>query len=237
MEEQVSRLVDKAWAKFLSTPPSARLMIAISGIPGSGKTTLATTMARRLNQRYSSIYPNVTAPIATSVSMDGYHLSRAQLAAMPEPAYAIARRGAAFTFDPAKFLRLVRALREPLVPDSSTLYAPSFDHAVKDPVEDDVPIPATSRVIFFEGNYLSLGKEPWKEAAALMDELWFVEVDFETARKRLVARHVRAGIAKDEEEADRRAVENDLVNGREIVDFRLDAQEVIVSREDESWKP
>ncbi|EEQ83609.1 phosphoribulokinase/uridine kinase [Blastomyces dermatitidis ER-3] len=236
MEEQVSRLVDKAWAKFLSTSPSARLMIAISGIPGSGKTSLATAMTKRINQRYSTTYPDAAAPIATSVSMDGYHLSRAQLAAMPEPAYAIARRGAAFTFDPDKFLQLVRALREPLAPGSRTFYAPSFDHAIKDPVENDVPIPATSRVIFFEGNYLSLGKEPWEEAARLMDELWFVEVDFETARKRLVARHVKAGIAKDEAEADRRAVENDLVNGREIVDFRMDVQEVIVSREDEEWK-
>ncbi|KLJ10045.1 hypothetical protein EMPG_14540 [Blastomyces silverae] len=219
MEEQVSRLVDKAWAKFLSTPPSARLMIAISGIPGSGKTSLATAMTKRINQRYSTTYPDADAPIATSVSMDGYHLSRAQLAAMPEPAYAIARRGAAFTFDPVKFLRLVRALREPLTPTSRTFYAPSFDHAIKDP-----------------GNYLSLGKEPWKEAAGLMDELWFVEVDFETARKRLVARHVKAGIAKDEAEADRRAVENDLVNGREIVDFRMEVQEVIVSREDGGWR-
>ncbi|PGG97059.1 hypothetical protein GX51_07511 [Blastomyces parvus] len=236
MEEQVSRLVDKAWAKFLSTPPSARLMIAISGIPGSGKTSLATAMAKRINQHYSKTYPDAAVPVATAVSMDGYHLSRAQLAAMPEPAYAIARRGAAFTFDPVKFLRLVRALREPLTAASRTLYAPSFDHAIKDPVENDVPIPATSRVIFFEGNYLSLGKEPWKEAAGLMDELWFVEVDFETARKRLVARHVKAGIARDEAEADRRAVENDLVNGREIVDFRMEVQEVIVSREDVAWR-
>ncbi|OJD14308.1 hypothetical protein AJ78_05328 [Emergomyces pasteurianus Ep9510] len=236
MEEQINRLVDKAWAKFLSTPPASRLMIAISGIPGSGKTSLANIMARRINKLHSSTYPDAAAPIATSVSMDGYHLSRAQLAAMPEPAYAIARRGAAFTFDPVKFLRLVRALREPLTPNSPTLYAPSFDHAVKDPVENDVPVHATSRVIFFEGNYLSLDKEPWNEAARLMDELWFVDVDFETARKRLVARHVKAGIARDEEEANRRALENDLVNGREIVEFRMDVQEVIVSREDVGWK-
>ncbi|PGH16410.1 hypothetical protein AJ79_01741 [Helicocarpus griseus UAMH5409] len=236
MEEQVSRLVDKAWAKFLSTPPSTRLMIAISGIPGSGKTSLAAIMAKRINEKYATTFPDASSPIATSVSMDGYHLSRAQLAAMPEPAVAVARRGAAFTFDPVKFLRLVRALREPLTANSTTLYAPSFDHAVKDPVEDDVPIAAAARVIFFEGNYLSLNKEPWNEAASLMDELWFVEVDFETARKRLVARHVKAGIAKDEEDANRRALENDLVNGREIVDYRMDVQEVIVSREDVAWE-
>lgn len=71
-----------------------------------------------------------------------------------------------------------------------------------------------------------------------MDELWFVEVDFETARKRLVPRHVKAGIAKDEEDARKRVDENDLVNGREIVDGRMEGvHEVIVSRDDDAWKP
>ena len=88
----------------------------------------------------------------------------------------------------------------------------------------------------FEGNYLSLGKGVWKEVAGLMDELWFMEVDFEVARKRLVPRHVKAGIAKSEEEADRRVTENDLVNGQEIVGNRLSVHEVVVSREDEGWK-
>lgn len=168
--------------------------------------------------------------------MDGYHFTRAQLAAMPDPGYAVARRGAAFTFDPDKFLRLVKTLREPLTTGSETVYAPSFDHAVKDPVEDDIPIPASARVIFFEGNYLCLDKEPWSEAARLMDELWFVDVDFDTAGKRLVKRHVEAGIAKDAEAAEVRVRENDMVNGKEIVDYRLDVQEVISSVEDSSWK-
>jgi pantothenate kinase len=169
--------------------------------------------------------------------MDGYHLTRAQLAAMPEAAFAFARRGAAFTFDPDKFLRLVQTLRQELTMETLTMYAPSFDHAVKDPVEDDIAIPRTARVLFFEGNYLSMNKEPWCTAARLMDGLWFVDVDFETARERLVRRHVRAGIAKDKAEADRRAVENDLVNDREIVDCRIEeVQEVIASWEDMRWE-
>lgn len=36
MEEQIDRLVKKAWTKYQDTPPSRRLMIAVSGIPGSG---------------------------------------------------------------------------------------------------------------------------------------------------------------------------------------------------------
>lgn len=222
-------------AKFCCTPDEARLMIAVSGIPGSGKTELATMMAKRINEIYISENPNAN-PIATSLPMDGYHLTRAQLAAMPDPVYAAARRGAAFTFDGPKFLQLVQALREPLTTKVDSLYAPSFDHAVKDPVDGDITIPATCRVIFFEGNYLGLDKEPWNEAARLMDELWFVDVDFEVARERLIKRHVKAGIAKDEAEADKRARENDLVNGKEIVDFRLPMQEVVSSIYDPAWE-
>ena len=155
---------------------------------------------------------------------------------MPDPVTAYNRRGAAYTFDDASFLELVKALREPLLPESSTLYAPSFDHAVKDPIADDIPIPPSARIVIFEGNYLSLNKGLWKEAAVKMDELWFVEVDFQVARRRLVKRHVEAGIAKDEEEAGRRADENDLVNGKEIVEDRLiRVDEIIISREDTSF--
>lgn len=169
--------------------------------------------------------------------MDGYHLSRAQLSAMPDAAIAHARRGAAFTFDGESFLKLVKTLREPLSPDSQTLYAPSFDHAIKDPIEHDIAIPAATRILLFEGNYLSLNQSPWRDAAELMDELWFVEVSFDVARQRLVGRHVKAGIAKNLKDAHDRVTANDLVNGREIVDNRMEVDEVIVSQADDSWKP
>jgi pantothenate kinase len=169
--------------------------------------------------------------------MDGYHLSRAQLDAMPDPQNAHARRGAAFTFDSTKFLALVKKLREPILPETRTLHAPSFDHAKKDPVEDDIPIAPSVRIVIFEGNYCSLNHGPWREAADLMDELWFVNVDFQVARKRLIYRHVKAGIAKNEEDAAKRADENDLVNGQEILDSRLEVHEVVESKEDPEWAP
>lgn len=169
--------------------------------------------------------------------MDGYHLSRAQLSAMPDPERAHARRGAEFTFDGDAFVSLVQQIRKPLDTTSTTLYAPSFDHAVKDPVHNDIPIEPTTRILIFEGNYLSLDRQPWSVAAGLMDELWFVEVDFEIARKRLIPRHLNAGIAANIEDADRRVRENDLVNGEQIVRERLHVNEVILSREDDEWKP
>lgn len=181
----------------------------------------------------------MTEDVAAFIPMDGFHLSREQLSAMPDPDSAHARRGAAFTFDAPAFLALVKELRKPICPESETVYAPSFDHAVKDPVADDIPIRTDARIIMFEGNYLSLGSgaAEWKEAAEMMDELWFVDVDESVARQRLIARHVVSGIAKNEEEAGRRADENDLVNGREIIEGRMDVHEIVHSKEDDSWAP
>ncbi|KAI0451122.1 P-loop containing nucleoside triphosphate hydrolase protein [Xylaria acuta] len=238
MDAQFIRLVDKAWDRFQKTPEDRRFMIAIGGIPGSGKTTLSQIVTQALNARHASLHPELreAVPIAAFVPMDGYHLTRAQLSALPDPATAHARRGAEFTFDGASFLTLVKALREPLTASSSAIFAPSFDHAVKDPKDNDIPIYPGHRIVVFEGNYVVLDKDPWREAAGLMDERWFVDVDFDTARRRLVARHVKAGIARDEEEARKRADENDLVNGRQIVENRTHVHEVVVSRDDEKWK-
>ncbi|KAI0096038.1 phosphoribulokinase/uridine kinase [Hypoxylon sp. NC0597] len=231
MDDQVARLVNKACEKFQQLPEDRRLLIAIAGIPGSGKTTLSQIVTAALNARHASLHPDA-APPAVFVPMDGYHLTRAQLSAMPDPALAHARRGAEFTFDGISFLNLVKALRSPPL---EPVFAPSFDHVVKDPKADDIAILPSHRIVVFEGNYVCLDKDPWREAAALMDERWFVEVDFGTARRRLVKRHVKAGIASDEGEAERRADENDLVNGEQIVKNRVDVDEVIVSRDDRKW--
>lgn len=70
---------------------------------------------------------------------------------MPNPLEAHARRGAPFTFDPAALKKLVQKLKESIEAEAPAIYAPSFDHAKKDPVEDDIAILATQRVLVFEG--------------------------------------------------------------------------------------
>lgn len=165
-KEERKRLIVLA-LKYIckSKDEACRILIGVSGIPGSGKTTLVAAVTERVNH-----LRNTEKHFAVCIPMDDYHLTKSQLAAMPDPATAIHRRGAAFTFDVKEFYRFVQRLREPLASSSSTFYAPSFDHAIKDPITDDIAILPESRVVIFEGLYLSLIRELWSSAAALMDD-------------------------------------------------------------------
>lgn len=212
----------------------------------AGKTTLSRLLTDRLNALHQKSHPGAE-PVAAFVPMDGYHYTRAVLDTFPDPARAHARRGAEFTFDGAAFLKLVQTLRVPLggvqdmaassSPTPSSIYAPSFDHARKDPVDDDIEVRPTHRIVVFEGNYVCLDLEPWREAARLMNLRCFVEVEEPVARERLAARHVLAGIVANREEGLRRADENDLVNGRQITENKVPGIDFTVfSREDDEWK-
>ncbi|RMZ75044.1 hypothetical protein DV737_g5498, partial [Chaetothyriales sp. CBS 132003] len=244
MDDQVERLANKAWTKFQTLDASQRLLIAIAGIPGSGKSTLAALVVRAINKLYhddfSRRHPNLphgSQPnLAIAVPLDGYHLTRQQLAEMANADEAIFRRGAAFTFDSNGYCQLVRRVRAPLEATTATIYAPSFDHAIKDPVAMDIGIPPTARIVVFEGLYVALDREGWRDAAELMDELWFLDVAIAVAAERVAQRNYAAGISGSLEESRARAEASDMRNGREILAERLDVQELIQSVEDEKQR-
>ncbi|KAG0127121.1 P-loop containing nucleoside triphosphate hydrolase protein [Tuber indicum] len=229
MEQAIKELVEHTSQTLSTLPPKTRFLISVSGIPGSGKTTIAKMVAERLNA-VSKI-----GDVAAMIPMDGYHLTRAALSAMPNPIEAHARRGAPFTFDPVSLKRLIEQVKAPLEEEEKIIYAPSFDHAVKDPVEDDIKILSSQRVLIFEGsgNYLSMGTEVWGDIARFFDELWFVEVERGVARERLIARHLEAGLADTREAAAKRADENDLPNGDYLIKNGLKPHRIIRSVEDQ----
>ena len=166
--------------------------------------------------------------------MDGFHLTRKALSKLPNAEEAIARRGAAFTFDADRFLDLIIDLKQPLAA-GRMIVAPTFDHRRKDPVEGDLVIIEDSKIVIAEGNYVALDEDLWRDARKLMDEVWFVDVDEKIAKTRLAARHLRSGIVQTIEDGEKRAVENDLVNGREILEKRLPVDEIVKSTEDATW--
>ena len=147
---------------------------------------------------------------AILVGLDGWHLTRAQLDSMPDPKLAHDRRGSHWTFDAHSYVSFIRELKEPLSPGATTTTtAPSFDHAAKDPCPHAISILPGHRIIIIEGLYTFLSLPPWVDAGKLLDERWLVELDPTVASNRLVKRHVISGVAKDLEEAQWRAVEND----------------------------
>ncbi|KZV97681.1 P-loop containing nucleoside triphosphate hydrolase protein [Exidia glandulosa HHB12029] len=219
MDIVIDDLAHSLVASLGSDPTSGRLLVGISGFPASGKSTIARAIAKRVNTLAG-------ADIAVVVGLDGWHFSRAHLDTMPDPVLAHARRGAHWTFDGNGFVSFVRAVRDK---PHATCRAPSFDHALKDPVAEDVEVQPEHRIVLFEGLYTFLDINPWREAGLLMHERWYIQVDEDEAARRLVRRHVQSGITPDAATALQRAIENDLPNGRFVREHLLAPTRTITS--------
>ncbi|KFY40485.1 hypothetical protein V494_03468 [Pseudogymnoascus sp. VKM F-4513 (FW-928)] len=216
MDETITTLCERLKVLLEKNPASSRrrILVAFAGTPGSGKTTISAALTKVWNEELPS-----NASI-TVLPMDGFHYPKSVLSTLQNPKCAFRRRGAPFTFDAEAFVKLVKALRESSVTEvddpSQSFHAPSFDHAVKDPIENDIYIPSSQRIVILEGNYLLLNEHPWDQVQHLVDESWFVSISRETAKNRLVKRHLQAGIETTTEAAALRAEENDLRNGDHI---------------------
>lgn len=220
--DQVPELVKRALALYHNknkTNESSRVLISLAGIPGSGKSTLSTEVVRQLNKQIKAIV----------LPQDGYHLYRSELNQLPNPQEAFIRRGAPFTFDAKKFLDLIAKLKDPDY-THKTLKAPSFDHRLKDPLENDIIIDADTKIIIIEGNYVSLKDSYWDDIGSYVDESWFMNTPLLLVRERVIKRHLEAGIASNQEEAIERADGSDLLNANYILDKSKTTDVIIVTK-------
>ncbi|MFC8922145.1 nucleoside/nucleotide kinase family protein [Cellulosimicrobium sp. NPDC057127] len=151
-----------------------RVVVGITGSPGAGKTTLAVRLADALGQE------------AVHLPMDGFHLANATLGRLGRHD----RKGALDTFDGWGFVALLRRVREET---GHTVYAPSFDREVDEPVAGEIAVEPAHRVVVVEGNYLLVPDEPWGLVRDLLDEAWFCAADGDERERRLVDRHTRHG--------------------------------------------
>jgi pantothenate kinase len=151
-----------------------RALLGIVGAPGAGKSTVAAAVA-------------ALGPAAHAlVPMDGFHLADQALTGLG----LLDRKGAPETFDAHGYAALLARLRSR--PDH-TVYAPAFERDLEQPLANALPVPPSSTLLVTEGNYLLLEEPGWQDARDLLDEVWFIDVDPEVRRRRLLARHILFG--------------------------------------------
>ena len=161
-----------ARARQLSRPGRRRIL-GIAGAPGAGKSTLAAALVDALGER------------AVLVPMDGFHLAQRELERLGRAH----RKGAPDTFDAAGYVALLRRVRD----NDERVYAPMFVRAIEEPIANALAIHPAVPLVVTEGNYLLLDDGPWSAVRSLLDEAWFITIDDEARRARLIARHVSFG--------------------------------------------
>ncbi|MEO1529089.1 MAG: AAA family ATPase [Planctomycetota bacterium] len=187
-------LVSKLLSIYEQTRGDEQYWLGLVGAPGSGKSTVADELRKRLTGKL------------TVIPMDGYHFPRKKLDSMENPVEAHARRGAPFTFDSARLVDELRDARK-----SGFGQFPSFDHVVGDPIENDIELLPGKQIVVVEGNYLLLDRRPWSLLPTeVFDEMWFLDVPTDECFRRVEARHVRTGLTR--EEAQHRVATNDGPN-------------------------
>lgn len=157
----------------------ARTMLGITGCPGAGKSTLAAALA---------------AEIASSVvvPMDGFHLENDELVRLGRRD----RKGAPDTFDALAYVATIERVRRQ--PADLVVTAPRYDRAASTSIPDAISIDPDAALVITEGNYLLLGDPPWSALRALLDEVWYVDIDDRVRVPRLIARHIEFGKSPDD---------------------------------------
>ena len=195
---------------LMSKAADGRVIAAVAGPPGSGKSTVADRIVEDLNARQAGV--------AAVLPMDGYHYDDLYLV----PAGLRPRKGAPDTFDVGGLYHTLKRIR---ARDEDFVAVPVFDREIEIARAGARMISADVPIIVVEGNYLLLGSQPWARLRPMFDVAVLVDVPEAVLRERLRARWVHYGLT--EAEIDWKLDGNDLPNGRVVMaessgyDFRL----------------
>jgi len=209
MEKILLKDVSEAVARIkdLMDKSNKRIVIGIVGKPGAGKSTLT-----------SQLISNLPKDSAVLIPMDGYHLSNKQLAKLGISD----RKGAFDTFDSDGFVKLLKSVNRESEKD---IYFPVFYREIEESYAADGVVPANTKLVITEGNYLLLDRGGWEAVREELDEVWYIEVDDRLRLDRLTKRHQSYG--RNYEEAFAWASGSDEKNA-ELVAKTRDKADVIV---------
>jgi pantothenate kinase len=205
-------LLDRALALLDAgplNPRSGRAVLGIAGAPASGKSTLAALLMDDLERERPGA--------AVAVGMDAFHIGHRVLVEQGRTDV----KGAPETFDVGGYVHLLRRIRN----EPGPIYAPEFVREIEDSLANVVEVGPDTRLVVTEGNYLLLNRPPWDGVRELLDQAWFVRLDDDERRRRMVLRHLRHG--HDPEEARIRTFGSDEQNAL-LVDGNLNRPDLVI---------
>jgi len=184
-----------------------RLIVAIAGPPGSGKSTFARAMRRQLGD------------ISVVVPLDGFHLDNSLLRQMN----LLQHKGAPETFDVKGLTQLLARLER----ETSPVYFPIFDRKADLSRAGAGAVLPHHKIILVEGNYLLLDRADWAAMREHFQMRIKLEVPVDVLEQRLVTRWTRLGLSR--QQVVQKVTRNDLANARLVIEHSLAADFVVAN--------
>ena len=206
--QAVEDVVVQIYNELLSVDhKNERILVGISGAPGSGKSTLSTALSSKLNK---------SEHVAAVIPMDGYHLDNNLLKDLG----VLQRKGAPETFDFVGFKHLLLRVKN----EDEVIY-PVFDREREISIAGAGKLRKNIRIVIVEGNYLLFDEEPWGCLSEIWDYSVFLDVDLKVLEQRLIDRWINHGFSTAE--AKQKALGNDIPNAKRVIASRCLANRII----------
>jgi pantothenate kinase len=163
-----------------------RLLVAVAGPPGSGKSSLATILVAVINACTGS-------ETSVLVGLDGWHYANDYLEShfIERDGHTISLRqikGAPESFDAEAAYDCLAAARE-----GGEVSFPVYSRRLHEPMPDAGTIRASHRIVVMEGNYLLLDEPRWARFRDIFDVRLFISASHETLLEGLRERQLRGG--------------------------------------------
>lgn len=188
-------------------PDRDRYLLALSGPPGSGKSSVAALLCQLLAKKGIR---------ALVLPLDGFHmknkeLKRKRIRIEDRDLSLYERKGAKESYDVEGLFQTMSRLKT-----GDPLTWPVYSRTLHEPVEEGVRVQGVDCLCIIEGNYLLLDVEPWVRLRSFFDKKILILGKRSLMRRRIVSRKMRGGFTKMEAEAHFRR--SDALNIAEVIE-------------------